>query len=227
MRWLIDSWHVLLPKPWDALALAMVAVVCGGWVGREREHKEKPAGMRTMALVALGSCAFTLVGFAFTGSTGDSGRVAAQIVTGIGFLGGGALFTDKGGVRGITTAATIWVVAALGMGIGAGYPFAGIGLAILTRSVLVFVLLWEYSRLGGAKASRVTIWFDEKDGKVRIRVLRLLDGFGLARSNIAFGEVVDGQAKWTISCQLPARYHHELLLALTDMDSITRIDDRE
>jgi putative Mg2+ transporter-C (MgtC) family protein len=225
MRWVFDSWHALLPRPWDALALAIIAVICGGWVGSEREHKEKPAGLRTMALVALGSCAFTLIGFAFTSSTGDSGRVAAQIVTGIGFLGGGALFREKSGVRGMTTAATIWVVAALGMAIGAGYPFAGMGLAIMARGVLGVILLWEYSRWGGAKRNTVTIWFDAEQGKTRIRLVRLLDGFGLARSNIERETEVDGQTKWTISYQLPARYHHELLLALSDMEAVTGIDE--
>ena len=95
MSWLNESWHVLLPKPWASIALAVFAVLCGAWVGSERERREKPAGLRTMALVALGSCAFTMVGYAFTSNTGDAGRVAAQIVTGIGFLGAGVLIRGK------------------------------------------------------------------------------------------------------------------------------------
>jgi putative Mg2+ transporter-C (MgtC) family protein len=114
MRWFTESWHLLVPKPWDGALLVFVAIVSGAWVGTERQRKEKPAGLRTMALVALGSCAFTLAGYSFTSNTGDAGRVAAQIVTGIGFLGAGVVLRGAGGVQGVTTAATIWVVAAIG-----------------------------------------------------------------------------------------------------------------
>ena len=98
MRWFTENWHLLLPKPFDAILLVLVAIASGAWVGTERQRKEKPAGLRTMALVALGSCAFTLVGYSFTSNTGDSGRVAAQIVTGIGFLGAGVVLRGTGGV---------------------------------------------------------------------------------------------------------------------------------
>jgi putative Mg2+ transporter-C (MgtC) family protein len=87
MSWLFESWHLLVPKPFSAIFCALIAAFCGAWVGIERERKEKPAGVRTMSLVSLGSCVFTMVGYAFTSNSGDSGRVAAQIVTGIGFLG--------------------------------------------------------------------------------------------------------------------------------------------
>jgi putative Mg2+ transporter-C (MgtC) family protein len=100
MSWLLESWHRLLPEPFTAILLALVAVFCGAWVGIERERKEKPAGLRTMALVSLGSCVFTIVGYAFTSNSGDSGRVAAQIVTGIGFLGGDVLLKGPGALRG-------------------------------------------------------------------------------------------------------------------------------
>src|SRR6202022_2003473 len=133
MRWLVENWHALLAQPWDAMALVFLAVVSGAWVGTERQRKEKAAGVRTMALVALGSCTFTLVGYTFASTTGDTGRVAAQIVTGIGFLGAGVLLHGAGGVQGMTTAATIWVVAAIGMTIGAGHAGAGLGLALLPR----------------------------------------------------------------------------------------------
>src|SRR4051812_15981503 len=87
--------------PWLEIVLAVVAVVCGGIVGAERERREKPAGLRTLILVCLGSAAFTMASFAFTSTTGDSGRVAAQIVTGIGFLGAGAILHGGGFVRGM------------------------------------------------------------------------------------------------------------------------------
>src|ERR671925_1532243 len=170
MRWLVENWHALLAKPWDAIALVFLAALSGAWVGTERQRREKAAGVRTMALVALGSCTFTLVGYAFTSNTGDSGRVAAQIVTGIGFLGAGVLLHGPGGVQGMTTAATIWVVAAMGMAIGAGEAGAGLGLALLTWGVLTVVGRWEHSVFGGGRESRVSVVFNPDHGKAVIKL---------------------------------------------------------
>src|SRR5271165_4460369 len=152
------------------------------WVGSERERREKPAGLRTMALVALGSCAFTMVGYAFTSKTGDSGRVAAQIVTGIGFLGAGVLLRGPGGVQGTTTAATIWIVAALGMSVGAGYVPGGVALALLTRGVLGLAGSWEMSHFGGRNELTVGLVFDPDRGKTEIKIEQLLDEYSITKS---------------------------------------------
>ena len=108
---LLGNWRGVIPSPWIELLLVLTAMVCGVIVGGEREKKEKPAGLRTMVLVCLGSAVYTIVSFVFTSSTGDSGRVAAQIVTGIGFVGAGVIMHESGSVRGVTTAATIMPVA--------------------------------------------------------------------------------------------------------------------
>src|SRR6201988_1757341 len=177
MHWLIDNWHSLFPYPWGSVSLSILALLCGAWVGIERQRKEKPAGIRTMALIALGSATFTMVGYAFTSSNGDSGRVAAQIVTGIGFLGGGVLLRGSTGVHGVTTAATIWLVAAMGMAIGAGHAGAGIGLAVLARAVLSFLNRWEYSRFAGARESEVRLVVDPDQGKTEVKLESLLEQF--------------------------------------------------
>ena len=118
-----------------------VAAGLGGAVGVERELREREAGFRTHLLVSVGSCLFTLVsayGFSEFGSRSvDPTRIAAQIVTGIGFLGAGAIIRQGFAVRGLTTAATLWVVAAIGMASGAGYYSA----AVITTA-LVLVTLW-------------------------------------------------------------------------------------
>ena len=99
----------------------VVALVLGAVVGWERELQRMPAGFRTHALVALGSAIFTVISaYAFTGPGSDPTRIAAQVVTGIGFLGGGAIIHYGGTVRGLTTAASLWAVAAVGMAAGAG-----------------------------------------------------------------------------------------------------------
>ena len=76
MRWLVENWHALLAGPWDAITLVLLALGSGAWMGSARPGNEKTAGVRTMALVALGSCASTLVGYAFGDSTGDSPRAS-------------------------------------------------------------------------------------------------------------------------------------------------------
>jgi putative Mg2+ transporter-C (MgtC) family protein len=126
---------------WPELTLRLaVAAACGGALGIERELRDHEAGFRTHLLVALGSAIFTVVsayGFHSFLSSGDAivradpTRIAAQIVTGIGFLGAGAIIRDGMNVRGLTTAANLWAVAGIGICCGAGYyDAAGIGTAI-------------------------------------------------------------------------------------------------
>ena len=114
----------------DTLLRLVIAAALGGAIGLERELDEKAAGLRTHMLVSLGSALFTMVGaygfhdFLVHGGSvvrADPGRIAAQIVTGIGFLGAGVIFRQGFTVRGLTTAASLWVVAAVGMAAGAGY----------------------------------------------------------------------------------------------------------
>lgn len=118
----------------DLIARVSVATAAGAAVGWERERQGRLAGMRTHALVAVGACLFTLIGaYGFPeltrGPNVDPMRVAAQVVSGIGFIGAGAIIRDRGAIRGVTTAAALWASAALGMAAGAGLPLAaGIGL---------------------------------------------------------------------------------------------------
>jgi putative Mg2+ transporter-C (MgtC) family protein len=118
----------------ELLFRILVAFLLGGVLGFERERVRRPAGLRTHMLVAAGSSAFTVAsiyGFAGHGTVQDAGRVAAQIVTGIGFLGAGTIFRTPNTVRGLTTAASIWLVAAIGMLIGTGMYVIGIFATLL------------------------------------------------------------------------------------------------
>ena len=111
------------------LVLGLVLAAAVGW---ERELQRMPAGFRTHALVGLGSAVFTVVGaHGLTGDNADPTRVAAQIVSGIGFLGGGAILHYGGSVRGLTTAASLWAVAAVGMASGAGLYVIAVAAAVL------------------------------------------------------------------------------------------------
>jgi len=116
----------------------ILAIICGGAIGLEREISGKPAGLRTNVLICLGAAVFTIIsGKMGFGTDASTTRIAAQIVTGVGFLGAGAIIQDRGGVQGLTTAATIWLVASIGMASGAGfYAIAG-----MSALIAVLVLL--------------------------------------------------------------------------------------
>ena len=112
----------------------LIALLLGALVGLEREWRKKPAGLRTHMLVSMGACLFTLVSITSFGA--DPARVAAGIVTGIGFIGAGSIMGSKMRVQGITTAATLWVVAAIGLSVAAELYFPA-----LVAAVAVFFVL--------------------------------------------------------------------------------------
>jgi len=120
---------------YEILLRFLLAALWGGIVGAEREYRSKSAGFRTMIMISMGSCLFTILSVSI-GAIGNPDRIASNIVTGIGFLGAGVIFRGENRVNGITTAATIWAVAAVGMGIGAGHYFAS-----TCASVLILVVL--------------------------------------------------------------------------------------
>ena|SRR5437868_1897024 len=116
----------------------LLAAAIGGFIGAERELRRKSAGFRTNILIALGSAVFTIAGITLAPSNADPMRIAAQIVTGIGFLGAGTILRNRDGVHGLTTAAIVWVNAALGVAAGGGqYHLAIIGGAITLAVLLV------------------------------------------------------------------------------------------
>lgn len=131
----------------EIAARLIVAVVLSGLIGLERESHGRPAGLRTHILVGLGATLVMLIsiyGFG-PGLTFDPGRLAAQVVSGIGFLGAGTIMRDGSTVRGLTTAASLWVAAGIGLGVGAGFYFASFVctlLVVFSLQVLVRVEQW-------------------------------------------------------------------------------------
>ncbi|HWY37397.1 MAG TPA: MgtC/SapB family protein [Bacteroidia bacterium] len=116
----------------------IVSLLAGAIIGAEREYKSKNAGFRTIILITVGSTLFTIISFSMAGNF-DPTRIASNIITGVGFLGAGAIFREGLNVKGLTTAATIWISAAIGMAIGAGqYEFAGVVLLIVMLILLGF-----------------------------------------------------------------------------------------
>ena len=122
-----------------------VAVVCGGIIGLERQMRGKPAGVRTSILICLGTAIFIRLGTSLQGPMADPSRVLGQLVTGVGFLGAGVMFSREGTVVGVTTAAVVWVLAATGAAIGFGLHAGALALAFVTVAILVGVELLESS----------------------------------------------------------------------------------
>jgi putative Mg2+ transporter-C (MgtC) family protein len=125
MNWTGDIFAILL------------AVCCGAAIGLERQLKHKSAGLRTNVLICLGAAVFTIISERMAGDKDSITRIAAQIVTGVGFLGAGAVIQDRGGIHGLTTAATIWMVASIGMACGAKLYL----LAVISTFIAIVVLV--------------------------------------------------------------------------------------
>lgn len=123
--------QILLERE-DFISIA-VSILCGSIIGFEREYNNKSAGFRTIILICLGSTIFTIVS---KHGAGSDDRIAANIITGIGFIGAGVIFKDKVSVLGLTTAAVIWTTAGIGMATGIGYHMLALSLTIFTIVVL-------------------------------------------------------------------------------------------
>ena len=129
----------------DLLSSLALAAVLGAAIGLERELTGKEAGLRTNMLICIGSALLTALSITLASGSdmADATRIAAQIVSGIGFLGAGVIIRDRGQVKGLTTAATIWVVAAIGMACGGDEYVAAIGTTVLVLIVLIPLRWWE------------------------------------------------------------------------------------
>lgn len=157
----LETLQLLWPK-------LLVALLCGGLIGLERELKSKAAGIKTNMLICVGATLYTAISIVMAsaetgaGIKGDPARIAAQIVSGIGFLGGGAILQSKENIVGLTTAATIWLVAAIGVWIGMGQLVVAICVTLLIVVVLVSVTVFENQFLGRKRLFRIAIHLREK-----------------------------------------------------------------
>ncbi len=140
---MLESWELFLAITPELFLKLAIAAVCGILLGVEREQRDKPAGLRTILLITVGSALFAivgeLIGMVAVGTDMvlvDTSRVASQVVTGIGFLGAGSIIQSRGSVRGLTTAAVIWTSAAIGLTAGVGFPALALGVTIFVVIVL-------------------------------------------------------------------------------------------
>ncbi len=200
----MDSWLENLASRWNGWGLALYCLIvfsfacllCGA-VGIERERHGYAAGLRTHILVGLGSCIFTIVSeFAFASSdqSFDPGRIAAQVVPGIGFIGAGAILQNGLSIKGLTTAATLWISAAIGMATGAGLVIeAAIGTAF-ALAILILLKFLEGRRKGGKRTVRLAYVIPRGEMSLG-KVTAILDRLGLNIKDVDIGSCYHEGAK--------------------------------
>ena len=205
----------------ELLARLALAGILGMVVGFEREHAGHTAGVRTHLLVAVGSCLFTELSFVAFASSGDAdaARVAAQVVTGIGFLGAGAILRYGRVVRGLTTAASIWAVAALGMAAGTGEYTLGIGATVIILIALAPLRMVVRKVFGGQGAHM----------ELRARLLNENAGAALtaalAERAVGIRSIRRVGDEATVEITLPRRVTtDELVVMCAELDDVELLD---
>jgi len=205
---------------WAGLLLIFASILSGTLIGIEREKRDKPAGLRTLTLICVGSTIFTLASIYIGDSYhADRARIAAQVAPGVGFLGAGAIIRHRGTIIGLTTGATVWVVAALGVLIGTGYAAAGIGLALVVLSMLTFVHRFERRFVDPCQWTKCRIIFESDRGKTRIRILQILDAFRVPLGGWQF-VTFDGHDAIEIQYCYAHRHHRAFLSRLVELDDV-------
>ena len=215
---------------WEILVRLAVAAALGGVIGIERELREREAGFRTHLLVSVGAALFTLVSayawtdFTFSQSGGvtfDPTRIAAQIVTGIGFIGAGAIIRHGLTVRGVTTAATLWMVAAIGMACGAGFFWAaGIATAIALVSLGPLRIV---SRVVRGLPERRRLVVDLAADTPTAPVLTALEELGVGIASFSVEQRGDGR-RLTCAIDIPdAKDADELVRRLGEVDGVSGV----
>jgi len=193
----------------------LAAALLGAGIGFEREIHAHPAGMRTHLLVSLGSAAFTVLGIFFFVSTAptDPSRIAAQIVSGIGFLGAGAILKYGSSVRGLTTAASLWATAAVGMAAG-----AGAWVAAVVTSVLIIFSLGPLNRLIGRFKSTRHHLFRLRIQATRLEALgaisRVLVGNGIEIASVNTQRLGKGRYEIELDLRPPPGTKPETVIAI-------------
>lgn len=206
---------------YEILVRFLLAAAWGGMVGAEREYRSKSAGFRTMIMISIGSCLFTMLSV-YIGGSGNPDRIASNIVTGIGFLGAGVIFHGSNRINGITTAATIWAVAAVGMSIGNGHYFEAGCASVL---ILIVLSLLPYAE------ELIDKWNQTKTYTITcLYTADAVAGIEELFRQYALKKKLSGQIKdenkititWIV--QGKARNHQLFITAMMKDDSITRFE---
>lgn len=215
------------------LGRLVLAAVLGGLIGLERELRAKPAGLRTNLLICMGAALLMEVSISVAGLThgvspveggralGDPGRIAAQIVSGIGFLGAGTILQARGSITGLTTAATIWVVAAIGMAVGARAYVEAVGSALLVGLSLVVLARVEDSLIRRQRTHRYSLTLQPS-----LDLLTLVESTFREQGLKVEGETIEKTAdgfEATFDISGPARLHGPVMRMLAAHAGVLRL----
>lgn len=212
----------------DLLGRLLLAAALGGLVGIEREWSGKPAGFRTNLLICVGAALLTDLSMAVAaaaepGAAADPGRIAAQIVSGIGFLGAGTIIQMRGGVVGLTTAATLWVVAAIGIAVGARAYVEAVGTTVLVLvSLLALARLEPYLSRTAEGVVRVTM---TRDADLVERVEAVM-AEGMARTRVVEAERSADSVTMAYEIAGPRNVVSGLVRRLLDIEGVRKVARR-
>jgi putative Mg2+ transporter-C (MgtC) family protein len=194
------------------LVRLVIALLIGGAIGLEREFKGKPAGMRTNMLICIGSCLIMIISIEVARTAvrvGDPGRIAAQVVTGIGFLGAGTIMRSRFHVVGLTTAATIWALSALGLAIGAGYILLSVFVAFLITGTLVVIGYIEAKLATKRSLHLLQVAIERREG-VLGEIARVFEELRIEREAL---DVAKSGDEWNVTIEYAASHerHHAIV----------------
>jgi len=202
-----------------------LASLLGGAIGMERELGGKPAGLRTNILICLGSVLYTHLSIAMVGAATDPTRVAGQIVTGVGFIGAGTILHARGAVVGLTSAATIWVVAAIGVALGSGFYLEGIATTLVVLAVLAG--LGRVEKLVERQSMRSTVSVHARPGPT---VLEDLEGL-VRRAGLDVSAMSSRQENVDLVIDFDIRgskrLHDQLMITLLHHDHVRTVSTGE
>lgn len=212
----------------EAVLRLLAAGALGGVIGFEREFSDQPAGFRTHILVSLGAALFTMVGAYglqdFTADPtfrSDPTRIAAQVVTGIGFLGAGAILQRGIRVRGLTTAAAMWVTAAIGMAAGFGYWAGALGTTVISLVALYLLKMIEGRLFAGGRAAELSV---ETDGTLDLAGLeQVFAAHGVLMQTMKLASTDRGHHA-TVRLEATSAQVKDLLSDVSDLPRVTRVD---
>ncbi len=219
MSRLVEVFHL------ELLLQLVLAVLLGGAIGLEREISGKPAGLRTNILICVGAALFTVLSLKLSLGRGDPARVAAQILPGVGFIGAGTILHTRGSVTGLTSAATIWVVAAIGMALGAGAYTEALGASLLV--LLVLQGLGSLERYLGRAATRSRLLIHAKPEPTALEEIESI----VRRTGLEIERTASRQENVDLVIELelrgPKRLHDEVLVGVLHHPSVRAVSTGE
>ncbi|MGH9138348.1 MAG: MgtC/SapB family protein [Acidimicrobiales bacterium] len=214
---------------WElAVRLVLTFLLCG-LIGLERESRGEAAGLRTHILVGLGACLFTIISaygfgdFSEAAPNRDPARISAQIVTGIGFLGAGAIMREGWGVRGLTTAAALWIAAAIGMAAGAGYYEAAIITTVIVMGALIVLLRLRPLIRSHTRSETLEMQADLRQGTDAEQLCRLMERRGVEVDAMDVSAQAKGEKLHLVLRVPPGTNFAPLLREMSELSGVKKV----